>query len=255
MSEHTGTPQEQTEYTDEANEATAEAYLMELGLNWDMLMGKRVLDMGAGLAGFAQAAKERGIDVISLDAHPEWWSEIGDPPSNVPFVVGDGKQLPFKEESFDVIVSRSAVHSMVEIQDDLESVISEARRVLKPGGEFRFGPGHINLSPVRNEEWDKWYKVLDKVRNKQTLTPEEDAWGAKVWPVYERKLQEEEELNGLSKEERIKKMEEWSFIYLKRIEPSITEHPFISELNWKGEVEQFPSVYYLMKKPSPEKEA
>ena len=254
MSEHTGTSQEQLEDNYAANEATAEAYLMDLGLNWDMLEDKKVLDIGAGLAGFAQAAKKRGINVVSLDAHPEWWSEIGDPPTDVPFVIGDGKKLPFKDGSFDVIVARAAIHSMVEVLDELEAVICESKRVLKPGGELRIGPGNIAIRAVREAEWDKWFELLDKVRNKQTLNPEEDEWGAKVWPAYEREQEEYEELIGLSHEERIKKMEERSFTNLKRIEPSITEHIFIREVNWKGKVEQFPSVYYVMKKPSKENE-
>ena len=110
MSEHTGTSQEQLEDNYAANEATAEAYLMDLGLNWDMLEDKKVLDIGAGLAGFAQAAKKRGINVVSLDAHPEWWSEIGDPPTDVPFVIGDGKKHPFKD-AFPIFLSVFSVYT------------------------------------------------------------------------------------------------------------------------------------------------
>ena len=236
---------------DLAHEAMAKAYLMDLGLDWEILKGKKVLDIGAGLAGFAQVAMRRGIQGYSLDAHPEWWSEEGTPPSNVPFVAGDGKQLPFMDESFDVIVARAAVHSIVEVQKDLVAVLSEARRVLKPGGEFRFGPGSININPLREEEWDRWFKLLEKVRNNEEITPEEDAWGEKVWPAYKLHLERIEELSRLTTEERINYLEETSLRDLQELEPSITAHPIDRELNWKGKIEQVPSVYFLMKKPFP----
>lgn len=228
---------------------TVETYLMDLGLDWDKLKDKKVLDLGAGLGKFAEAAKKRGVDVVSLDAHPEWHSNKGSLPNDIPFVVGDGQQLPFKDEVFDVIVARAAVDSMIEVKEDLEAVLSEAKRVLKTGGEFRFGPGGIGVRPVREEEWDKWFELLDKVRNKQEITSEENAWGAKVWPEYERELHQNDDLEGLTREETIKKMDEFSLALLHSIDPTITAHPYIRTMYWKGELEHEPNVYYVMRKP------
>lgn len=56
---------------DAHNEAIAETYFTDLGLDWESLKGKKILDLGSGLAEFAQAVKKSGIDVVSLDAHPE----------------------------------------------------------------------------------------------------------------------------------------------------------------------------------------
>lgn len=249
MNESVEAPQEQPKIDDAAIENIADAYLMDLGLDWDNLKGKKVLDIGAGLAGFAHAGKKRGIDVVSLEAPTDLWSREGLYTKGVSFILGNGKQLPFKNETFDMIVARSAIHSLVEIQEDLDEVISEAKRVLKPGGEFRFGPGNIGIRPVREDEWDKWFELLEKVRNKQDISPKEEAWRAKIWPAYERELQEEADLTGLSTEERINKLENRTIADLRKIEPSITAYSIVIELNWKDKIEQFPSVYYVMKKP------
>lgn len=233
-----------------ADERTAATYLNDLGLNWEQLKGKKVLDLGAGLAGFAKAAKKRGVDVVSLDLHPEWWVKEGKQPKGTPFVIGNGKQLPFKDETFDMVVGRASVHSMVEIQEDLVAVIGEAKRVLKSGGEFRFGPGSISTRSVRESEWDKWFNLMKKVRNKEKITPEEDTWGAKVWPQYEQELIEDKALEGLSTKERIKKLQEFSLTRLQSIDPTIIMQPITRTLAWKGKQETFNDVYYVMKKES-----
>src|SRR5450755_3343913 len=65
------------QFAQSENELTATAYLQDLGLDWKDLAGKVVLDLGAGLARFAQAARQRGIQVTSVDMHPEWHTETG----------------------------------------------------------------------------------------------------------------------------------------------------------------------------------
>ena len=49
-------------------------------------------------------------------------------------VRGDSQKLPFRDESFDVIVCRSLVHHL----PDPQAGIDEMDRVLKPGGEIVF---------------------------------------------------------------------------------------------------------------------
>lgn len=224
------------------NEQTAKTYLKDLGLDWKDLKGKKVLDIGAGLAGFAQTAQKQEIDVVSIDAHPEWWE--GNIPKNVPFTVGDGKQLPFKPEEFDVVIARAAVHSMAETTEDLEIVLKEIKRVLKPGGEFRFGPGSINTRPLRQDEWNIWYKLLAKVKNKEEITTEEDAWGAKVFSRIEQEEQEHKDFDKMSKEQRMAKLSELSLDRLQNIDPTITVH-----VGNKSR-ERYLDTYYLMKKPT-----
>jgi len=77
----------------------------------------------------------------------------------VKFIVGDGETLPFPDQSFDLVVSTSALHWM-----DYKQVFAEVARVLKPGGTFclaTFGPEtlkeikeiglEVNDFPSKNE--------------------------------------------------------------------------------------------------------
>ena len=57
---------------------------------------------------------------------------------------GYGENLAFADQSFDAVVS-TLVLCMV---DDLPKVISEARRVLKPGGAFYFYEHVVSRRPV-----------------------------------------------------------------------------------------------------------
>lgn len=115
-------------------------YLVDLGLSWDELRGKTVLDLGAGLGEFARAARVHGIDVTSLELRPELWSSEGEPPTDIPYVIADAVKLPFDDESFDVVVSRQGPLGTEEDQQRFTQMMHEAIRVLRPGGELRFGP-------------------------------------------------------------------------------------------------------------------
>jgi SAM-dependent methyltransferase len=230
---------------------TTETYFQDLGLSWEQLQNKEILDVGAGEAGFARAARLRGIRVTSVDIEQGGMGHEGKIPADVPYIVADfrtGVALP--DESFDLIVGRASIHSMVEVQEDMETVIREAKRLLKPGGEFRFGPGSILISPVRQDEWGKWFDLLKKVREGKEITPEEDAWGANVWPQYALETARDKELHGLSHEQRIQKIEEYTLEDLRKIDPTITAHPVTRVLkDWKGEAEhQSQSTYYVMRK-------
>ena len=79
------------QFAESKNNATTEVYLADLGLNWDELHGKKMLDIGAGLGRFAQAAQKRGINVTSVDMHPEWHTESGVIPTNILFLVADAR--------------------------------------------------------------------------------------------------------------------------------------------------------------------
>ena len=52
--------------------------------------------------------------------------------SNVAFVQGDVGELPFADESFDIVLSLNGFHAF----PDKEAAFRETRRVLKPGGVF-----------------------------------------------------------------------------------------------------------------------
>lgn len=232
------TPEKTGEVT---NDQVAATYLNELGLNWEDLKGKKILDLGSGLAWFAQAAKSKDVDVVSMDGHPEWWPEFNGPPRDVPFLVGDARQMPFGDETFDMIVSRAFVQAVAAKTNDLVSVINEAKRVLKPGGEFRFGPGGMG---VLTREYSNLENKLRKryAGGGRKFTPEEIAFikgGFGYVPNDKYKSEVEEEIAK-------------SIKYLQGIEPAIKTYPTIRINYWdpKHRGVHVEDVYYVITKPN-----
>jgi ubiquinone/menaquinone biosynthesis C-methylase UbiE len=67
----------------------------------------------------------------------------------VTVVAGSGEKIPFPDASFDSVVT-TLVLCMV---DDLEQVVREARRVLRPGGAFYFYE-HVASKSRRRRRWE-----------------------------------------------------------------------------------------------------
>ncbi len=126
----------------------AELYLIDLGLSWTDLEGKTVLDLGAGLGEFARAAREHGVTVTSVEQRPELWKHEGEPPTDLPYVVADAILLPFADYSFDYVICRAGPLGSEEEQSRFHQIMNEAIRVLKPGGELRFGPTPVAPSII-----------------------------------------------------------------------------------------------------------
>lgn len=125
---------------EQETEERAELILWQLGLNWEYLKGKTILNIGAGDAQLEQAAKKRNIMIIPLDPYSRDVYQ-GTPPQGVNYIQGSALKLPFKDQRFDLILSHAAppttfITSTKEVQDTL----MEMERVLKDGGEARFGP-------------------------------------------------------------------------------------------------------------------
>lgn len=207
---------EMKELTQFLRERTAEAWsefvLTRLGLTWNQLKGKKILDVGAGLAEVEQAAKKRGIEVVSVDQSPGTYREQGEViPHDVLYLEADAAKLPFEDNTFDLIISHAAPPIISGSKEEVKAVILEARRVLKPGGEFRFGIG--NLSANIFDDRELWTK-------------------------------EEEEM--LSVDDRIKRIRSKSLEFLQSIDANITESPSLPTYN--VEITNLDDHYYVLKK-------
>lgn len=97
----------------------------------------RVLDAGCGSGGTALSIAEETGFAVGLDLSPRF-SDSGirlareKRVKNVAFTQGDGLRLPYRNESFDVVLS----HSVIEHLPSAQTYISECARVLKRGGRF-----------------------------------------------------------------------------------------------------------------------
>jgi SAM-dependent methyltransferase len=94
-----------------------------------------VLDAGCGGGGMPVSLAEHASTVVGIDPLDRFGSagvrlalERGI--TNLFFARADGMALPFKDESFDLVLS----HAVIEHVSDAHRYLSECRRVLKPDG-------------------------------------------------------------------------------------------------------------------------
>ncbi len=129
-----------------------EARLLEQLGYLDDRQPQRVLDLGSGPGRAAGAMKKRWpkAEVIALDAALPMLREV---PKHTRFwrpvrrVNADVSKLPFADQCADVIFSSLCLQWL----DDLPAVLSEFRRVLRPGGLLLFSTfGPETLSELRD---------------------------------------------------------------------------------------------------------
>ncbi len=129
---------------DEPNRACIQLY-HHVGMQVNF-SGKDVLEVSCGHGGgasylsrYQKPAKYVGLDLNEKGI--EFCKQRHQLP-NLEFVQGDAQQLPFPDESFDVVVNIEASHCY----PNFPKFLSEVARVLRPGGfflyaDFRFSDG------------------------------------------------------------------------------------------------------------------
>ncbi|HEY6329718.1 MAG TPA: class I SAM-dependent methyltransferase [Blastocatellia bacterium] len=122
------------------------------------LAGKDVLDLGCGHGGrtayYALQGRPRSIVGVEISSERTGVGKVSAkkiaPNAPISFAVGFGENLPFARDSFDLIIS----YDVFEHVQDLPEVLSECRRVLRPGGRLYalfppyFGPRTHHLDFV-----------------------------------------------------------------------------------------------------------
>jgi ubiquinone/menaquinone biosynthesis C-methylase UbiE len=99
------------------------------------LVGKKILDVGSGPGRDALILKEKGLEVICLDASEEMVKICSE--KGLSAIVGDFNNLPFPDNSFDGVW---AYTSLLHIsKSEIYKPITEIKRVLKNGGLFGLG--------------------------------------------------------------------------------------------------------------------
>jgi ubiquinone/menaquinone biosynthesis C-methylase UbiE len=101
---------------------------------------RQVLDLGCGNGRHAIYFAREGFEASGIDISAtaiEWardWSEREG--LEIDFRVGDITQLPYPDHSFDVIVSHGVLDHIR--MQDAQRAVSEAARIIRPGGLFYF---------------------------------------------------------------------------------------------------------------------
>ncbi len=123
----------------------------------------KVLDIGCG-AGFPALEIAQRLDKDSKVYGIDNWKVAVERANqkikfcnirNAEIINASAENLPFENESFDVIVSNNGLNNV----DDLEKVFSECFRVLKKNGQLLFS---MNLEETMNEFYEVYKKVLLK---------------------------------------------------------------------------------------------
>ncbi|QNR86849.1 class I SAM-dependent methyltransferase [Pedobacter riviphilus] len=103
---------------------------------------KTVLDAGCGTGRNLLYFLRSGVQVYGVDQNPEAIAQLKDLAGAFPhinpeenFRIAAVEQLPFENESFDLVISSAVLH-FAENQEHFEAMLSSMWRVLKPGGYF-----------------------------------------------------------------------------------------------------------------------
>lgn len=143
------------EFFDEVERHRYEQYApwMPEVMGFSNFCGKRLLEVGCGmgtdLLQFARArARVTGVDLTPRSVetsrhHLELYGQSGD------FALSDAENLPFGDDSFDVIYSNGVLHHT----PDTARAIREVHRVLRPGGLARVMLYH-------RHSWNYWFEIL-----------------------------------------------------------------------------------------------
>ncbi|MEH7332493.1 class I SAM-dependent methyltransferase [Neobacillus drentensis] len=123
---------------------------------------EELLDIATGGGHTANAFAPFVKKVTAVDLTPEMLAAAenfikGNGNQNVDFIIGDAENLPFPDESFDLVTCRIAPHHF----PNVKRFINEVYRVLKPNGQFLLDD---NVTP-EEEEFDQFYNTIEKWRD------------------------------------------------------------------------------------------
>jgi ubiquinone/menaquinone biosynthesis C-methylase UbiE len=116
--------------------------------------GAKLLEVGAGRPDVLNGFKRQGLQVFGCDISPA--SKEACEKDKIPFKLVDFVKhaLPYKDNSFDVVYSKSVIEHMPEVLE----FVTECRRVLKPGGIF------LALTPDWNANYKTFFDDFTHVR-------------------------------------------------------------------------------------------
>jgi SAM-dependent methyltransferase len=147
------------------DESTQAPWLHLLEKRAGSLAGASILDVGCGTAGFMLACHKRGARPVGVDlphiiqvARDGLVRVIGD---TLPLVSADGRRLPFRDGSFDIVVSIGVLEHVPRPA----ALVEEMARVLRRGGIFMlyFGPnGRLRFAQSR--AIDEQYQATGHLR-------------------------------------------------------------------------------------------
>jgi len=157
---------------------------------------RRLLDIGCGGGLLAEEFARVGFEVTGVDPAPETIETARTHAAasglRIEYLTGSGEDLPFPDGSFDHV----ACCDVLEHVDDVDRVISEVARVLRPGGLFLFDT--INRTLISKLVV---IKLMQEWRSTAFFTPNSHVWHKFIKPselvaCFERHSLEHREMRG-----------------------------------------------------------
>ena len=130
----------------------------------------KVLDFGCGSGDSSTELAFCGYEVTGLDLSPDLLdlarrrAELDGVAGRCQFVLADGGQAPFADDTFDVIVVQAVLHHV-----NMAECLTQLRRILKPGGHI------VIVEPVGFSRWLQ--KIRDVTPVEKDISPNERQLG------------------------------------------------------------------------------
>ena len=150
-----------------AGKIRAERRAQLLVTHGEISPGKKVLEIGCGTGLFTEKLSRAGAEITAVDLSEHLLEKAR--ARNLPrcsIEQADAHQLPYADNSFDVVCGSSILHHL-----DMEKALSEAYRVLRPGGKIAFAePNMLNpqIFVQKNIPWVK--RMLGDSPDERALT-------------------------------------------------------------------------------------
>jgi SAM-dependent methyltransferase len=120
-------------------------------LRWlDARPGEDILDIGCGDGGYTARVARRGARVLGIDIHPRWlpFAQRCRSSERCAFARMDAEEMDLADASFDKVLSLCVIEHFG--RD--EAVLSQAARVLRPGGRLVFSADSLSNPGIRERE-------------------------------------------------------------------------------------------------------
>ncbi|HRB85037.1 MAG: methyltransferase domain-containing protein [Bacteroidia bacterium] len=92
----------------------------------------KLLDIGCGTGYFISLAAQSGAEIIGFDATGQFIEEAKQHNPSVKFLVGEMEELPFADDSFDIVTGFNSF----QYASDVKNALMQAKRVLKKEGKI-----------------------------------------------------------------------------------------------------------------------
>jgi ubiquinone/menaquinone biosynthesis C-methylase UbiE len=112
--------------------------------------GKTVLEIGCGEGDLSVKLAGSACKYIAIDPDKEAIAKAQQQTGNAVFHIGSGENLPFGDESFDLVIFILSLH-----HQNSRQALMEAHRVLNPAGRV------IILEPAADGEFQQFFHLFD----------------------------------------------------------------------------------------------